>query len=180
MALESVDRFREAAMVYDSIARFEFPDDFPSSTARRTAWSLTHAASALAAAGDTTRLQRLADSVRAIGALSGFGRDQILHHHIRGLLFVARGQDSLALDAFREAIFSITFGYTRTNVEMAKIYLRRREPREAIALLEPALRGSLEASNLYAPRTQIHALLARAYAEIGDAGRAEEHRRYSK
>jgi hypothetical protein len=34
--------------------------------------------SALATAGDTTRLQWLADSVRAIGALSGFGRDRLL------------------------------------------------------------------------------------------------------
>jgi tetratricopeptide (TPR) repeat protein len=178
VALEGTGRFREAAMLYDSVARFEFEDDFPSSTARRTAWSLTHVASALALAGDTTRLSRLADSVRAIGALSGFGRDQILHQHIRGLLHVARGQDSLALDAFRAAIFSITFGYTRTNLEMAKVHIRRGEHRAAIALLEPALRGSLEASNLYAPRTDIHELLARAYGAIGDRSQAEAHRKF--
>jgi hypothetical protein len=77
------------------------------------------------------------------------------------LLYAARGQESLALGEFRRAIYSVTFGYTRTNMEMAKIHLRRGKPGEAIALLEPALRGSLEGSNLYAPRIQIHALLAR-------------------
>jgi len=180
VALESVGRFREAAAVYDSIARWQFPDDFPSSTARRTAWSLTHVASALAAAGDTMRLARLADSVRAIGARSGFGRDRLLHWHIRGLLHTARGQDSLALDAFRAAIYSTTFGYSRTNVEMARLMLKRGQPGEAIAVLEPALRGSLEGSNLYAPRYQIHALLARAYGEVGNTSKAEEHRKLSR
>lgn len=180
VALEAAGRLRDAVMVYDSIARWVFPDDFPSSTARRTAWSLTHAASALAALGDTTRLQRLADSVRALGALSGFGRDRLLHLHIRGLLYAARGQDSLALAEFKSGIYSVTFGYTRTNMEAAKIHLKRGERREAIALLEPALRGSLEGSNLYAPRRMIHALLARAYEELGDAGKAGEHRRLAR
>ncbi len=180
VALESAGRLREAAALYDSIARWEFRDDSPSSTARRTAWSLTHVAGALAAAGDTSRLQRLADSVRSIGALSGFGRDRRLHSHIRGLLYAARGQDSVALEEFRAAMFSATFGYTRTNVEIAKILLKRGAPREAIAILDPALRGSLEASNLYVSRAAIHGLLARAYAEVGDAGRAEEHIRYNK
>ncbi len=115
--------------------------------------------------------------VRALGALSGFGRDRRLHSHIRGLLYLARGQDSLALDEFRAALFSITFGYTRTNVEIAKLLLKRGAPREAIAVLEPALRGSLEASNLYAPRYMIHSLLARAYVEVGDGDKAAGHRR---
>jgi len=46
-----------------------------------------------------------------------------------------------------------------------------------IAILEPALRGSLEASNLYAPRRDIHALLAQAYIALGDGDRAAVHRR---
>jgi DNA-binding SARP family transcriptional activator len=177
IALESMGRMRDAAAVYDSAARWEFPDDFPSSAARRVTWVLTHAASALAAAGDTTRLARLADSIKVLGVRSGFGRDRLLHHHVRGLLWSARGQDSLAIEEFRAAIYSPTAGYTRTNLELGKIYLRRKQPREAIAVLEPALRGSVEASNLYAPRREIHALLAQAYIEIGDGDRAAIHRK---
>ena len=179
IALESMGRMREAAALYDTAARWVFPNDFPSSAARRVSWVLTHEAAALAALGDTIRLPRLADSIKALGVGSGFGRDRLLHHHVRGLLWVARGQDSLAIEEFRAAIYSITAGYTRTNMELGKIYLRRNQPREAIAILEPALRGSLEASNLYAPRRDIHALLAQAYIAIGDGDRAAEHRRFA-
>lgn len=177
VALESMGRMRDAAVVYDSAAGWVFANDFPSSHARRVSWVLTHAASALAASGDTTRLQRIADSLRFLGERSGFGRDRLLHHHVRGLLLAARGQDSLAIEEFRAAIYSITAGYTRTNIELGKIYLRRNQPREAIAILEPALRGSLEASNLYAPRRDIHTLLAQAYIAVGDGDRAAGHRR---
>jgi predicted Zn-dependent protease len=168
---------RDAALVYDSAAGWVFANDFPSSHARRVSWVLTHAASALAASGDTTRLPRIADSLKSLGERSGFGRDRLLHHHVRGLLLVARGQDSLAIEELRAAIYSITAGYTRTNIELGKIYLRRNQPREAIAVLEPALRGSLEASNLYAPRRDVHGLLAQAYIAIGDGDRAAEHRK---
>ena len=96
---------------------------------------------------------------------------------MRGLLLAARGQDSLALAEFKSAIYSITFGYTRTNVEAARIHLKRKEAKEAVALLEPALRGSLEGSNLYATRTTIHGLLAQAYLELGNGDKAAEHRK---
>jgi len=177
VALESMGRMREAAVVYDSAARWVFADDFPSSAARRVSWVLTHEASALAAIGDTARLPRLADTLKVLGERSGFGRDRLLHHHVRGLLYKARGQDSLAIDEFRAAIFSTTAGYTRTNLELGKLYLQWNQPRDAIAILEPALRGSLEASNLYAPRRDIHALLAQAYIALGDGDRAAVHRR---
>ena len=177
VALESMGRLRDAAILYDSAASWEFANDFPSSIARRRTWVLTHVASALAAGGDTARLPRLADSLRLLGERSGFGRDRLLHHHVRGLLHLARGQDSLAIEELKAAIYSITGGYTRTNLELGKVYLRRNQPREAIAILEPALRGSLEASNLYAPRREIHTLLAQAYIAIGDGDKAAEHRR---
>jgi predicted Zn-dependent protease len=126
----------------------------------------------MAAGGDTARLSALADTIEATGALSNLARDQRLHHHVRGLLFAARGNDSTAVAEFRRAIWSTTFGYTRTNVEMAKSLLKLGRYGEAIAILEPALRGSLEASNLYATHTEIHALLAQAYARAGQRDRA--------
>jgi tetratricopeptide (TPR) repeat protein len=130
---------------------------------------MTHAADALAAAGDTVGLAARSDSVRVLGAAVLFERDRRLHHHILGLLLAARGHDDEAIAEFREAIFSPNMGYTRTNFEAARVYLRRGRPREAIAVVQPALRGSLEASNLYITRTELHELLARAWEALGGA-----------
>ena len=165
-------RYRESAALFDSIARFAVGGAEPSGIASSRVWSLTHRAGAMAAGGDTARLAALADTIEATGALSNLARDQRLHHHVRGLLFAARGNDSAAVAEFRRAVWSTTFGYTRTNVEMAKSLLKLGQYRDAIAILEPALRGSLEASNLYATHAEIHALLAQAYARAGQRDRA--------
>jgi DNA-binding SARP family transcriptional activator/TolB-like protein len=165
-------RYRESAALFDSIARFAVVGAEPSGTASSRVWSLTHRAGAMAAGGDTARLAALADTIEATGALSNLARDQRLHHHVRGLLFAARGNDSAAVAEFRRAIWSTTFGYTRTNVEMAKSLLKLGRYGDAIVILEPALRGSLEASNLYVTHTEIRALLAQAYARAGRRDRA--------
>jgi predicted Zn-dependent protease len=55
---------------------------------------------------------------------------------------------------------------------MAKSLLKLGRYGDAIAILEPALRGSLEASNLYVTHTEIRALLAKAYARAGQRDRA--------
>ena len=177
MALEQAGQGRAAAALFDSIAAHVFPSSNRSHAARTRAWVLTQAATALAAAGDTSRLAGLADSIRDIGAGSSFVRDWRLHRHVRGLLLAARGQDSLALDEFHASFFSLTMGYTRTNVEAARLHLKRGEARQAVALLEPALGGSLEASNLYVARRTIHTLLVQAWTMLGDRERAAEHRR---
>ena len=130
-------------------------------------WSLTHEAGALAAAGDTLRLSALADTIEAYGRGTNLGRDSRIHHHVRGLLLAARGSDSTAVAEFRRATFSVTGGYTRTNVEMAKALIRLGRYADAVAILEPALRGSLEASNLYVTYPEIRLLLAEAYAGAG-------------
>jgi DNA-binding SARP family transcriptional activator len=165
-------RYREAAALFDSVARFKVIGAEPSGVASSRVWSLTHRAGALAAGGDTSRLTALADTIEATGALSNLARDQRLHHHVRGLLFAARGNDSAAVAEFRRAIWSTTFGYTRTNVEMAKSLLRLGRYGDGIAILEPALRGSLEASNLYVTHSEIRLLLAEAYARAGQRDRA--------
>jgi len=69
----------------------------------------------------------------------------------------------------------VTEGYTRANYEMAKIYLRDRRPRDAIAILQPALHGTLEASNLYVSRTEVHELLAQAWDQAGVPDSAAAH-----
>jgi DNA-binding SARP family transcriptional activator/tetratricopeptide (TPR) repeat protein len=165
--LRELERYRESAALFDSISRFRVEGADASSSGSSRAWALTHAAGALAAAGDSSRLASLADSIESAGSTSNLARDQRLHHHVRGLLFVARGNDSAAVAEFRRAIFSTTLGYTRTNVEMANALIRLGRYSQAIAILEPALRGSLEAANLYATHTEIRLRLAEAYARSG-------------
>ena len=136
---------------------------------------MTHAAGARLAAGDTFALSALADSIRASGAASGFGRDQRLHHHVRGLLLSARGRNADAAVEFRSAIYSLTNGYTRTNLELSRVLLRDGRPREAVEVLQPALRGSIEGSNLYVIRTELHEALARAWDAVGARDSAIAH-----
>ena len=168
---------RAAVALFDSIARGREELDSDATAARRAAWNLTHSADARAAAGDTAGVRRLIDIVESLGAASGFGRDRRLHHHVRGLWLAARGDDEGAVAEFRRSILSWNFGYTRTNYELARALIRLGRPTEAVAVLQPALRGSVEASNLYATRTGIHELLAEAWEAAGRPDSAAAHYR---
>jgi DNA-binding SARP family transcriptional activator/tetratricopeptide (TPR) repeat protein/TolB-like protein len=164
-----------AAALFDSIAAATARDSEPSRpTARGSAWMLTHSANGHAVAGDTATLARLADSVRVLGESSGYGRDRRLYHHIRGLLLTARGDEPGAIAEFQAAIYSLTGGYSRTAYELGALLLRQHRPREAIAVLQPAFRGSLDAANLYMTRPQLHELLGRAWeaASVNDSAAA--------
>ena len=172
--LRELGRYTESAALFDSIARFQLVGAESSAVASSRAWSLTHRAGALAAAGDSSRLASLADTIERVGARSNLARDHRLHHHVRGLLREARGSDSSAVSEFRRAVFSTTLGYTRTNVEMARALIRLGRYADAIAVLQPALRGSVEAANLYATHSEIRLLLGEAYARAGDRTRATE------
>src|SRR4029453_7648415 len=55
------------------------------------------------------------------------------------------------------------FGYTRASYELARALVRVGRPADAVSVLQPALRGSIESSNLYVPRTEVHELLAEAW-----------------
>lgn len=93
-----------AAALFDSVARAAADPNSRGRTARRIAWALTHVATARAAAGDTASLARLADSIEALGPVSGYGRDRRLHHHVRGLLLMARGRPAEAAAELHEAL----------------------------------------------------------------------------
>ena len=58
---------------------------------------------------------------------------------------------------------------------MAKSYLALGRPRDAIEVLRPALRGAIDASNLYLTRTEVHELLAQAFAAAGQKDSASVH-----
>jgi predicted Zn-dependent protease len=167
----------QATAVLDSLVGFLPDHGRASRNARDRAWWLTQTANAAAATGDTARLARLADSVEAIGALSGYGRDRRLHHHLRGLLQRARGDLAAAEAEFTAALYSSTAGYTRTNVELARLLIERGRPREAAPMVQAALRASLDGSPLYATRTEIHEALGRAWDRAGQRDSAAYHYR---
>lgn len=162
--------YRRAAAIFANQA---FPyDSFSRATvgraARQRVWSLTHTGSALAAAGDTVALAGIVDTVKAWGNRSGFGRDRLLHHYLRGLLWMARGQPDSAVVAFRLAMLSETQGYSRLNLQLARALLMTRRPQEAIPVLQHSLAGTLEAGNFYTTRTELQETLARAYEAAGE------------
>jgi hypothetical protein len=130
---------------------------------------------AMAASGDTVALRRMADTVEYWGPRSIYGRDRKLHHYLRGLLLVAAGRDEEAIRRFGEALYSPTLGFTRVNLEMGRALLRRGRAREAAAVVAPALRGEIDASNLYVTRTELHELLAQAYDGAGMTDSAAVH-----
>ena len=176
--LFEMGQFREAAAFFRAWdARLTVNPDLPGIYAKQHVWMLTHVATCLAAAGDTTPLKQLADSVEAVGAGSSFGRDPLLHHYVRGLLWRARGNAERAAAEFRVAIWSWTDGYTRENYELARALLDLRRPAEAVYPLQAALRGDLQSSNLYVTRTELHELLARAFEALGQRDSAATHYR---
>jgi DNA-binding SARP family transcriptional activator/tetratricopeptide (TPR) repeat protein len=174
-ALFDAGRYREAAVLFDSAANFRLTEELPASHARDRAWSLTHAARSLAAAGDTSQLAVRADTIAAVSMLSASARDHRLASYIRGLLLFARNDLLNAAVAIRSSIYSLPGGLTRENYDLARIYLRLGRPRDAIDVLQPALRGKLDASNFYVTHTELHELLAQAWDSAGRKDSASVH-----
>ena len=144
--------------------------------ARNVIWQLTLAGTAHAAAGDTAVVRRLADSLEVLGPTSFYGgRDEKLHYVLRGLLLQREGRHAEAVDAFRRSLYSLTDGYTRTNLMMARSLIALHRPAEAIAVLQPAIRGGVDGSNTYVSRTELHEALAEAFEQAGQADSARVH-----
>ncbi|MGQ0703821.1 MAG: hypothetical protein ACT4PM_11880 [Gemmatimonadales bacterium] len=144
--------------------------------ARNLAWQLALAGTAHAAAGDTAVVRRLADSLEVLGPTSNYaGRDAKLHYVLRGLLLQQEGRHAEAVDAFRRSLFTLTDGYTRTNLLMARSLLILKRPAEAIAVLRPAIHGGVDGSNTYVSRTELHEALAEAFEQAGQRDSAVAH-----
>ena len=147
----------------------------PGLVARTAAWNLTLAATALSATTDTSELRGLADSVEAIGRQSLFGRDPRLHRFIRGLALARAGRLEDAVLAYRAALTSPSFGYTRIGYELGKSLLALNRPAEAVEALRGPLHGGVDGSGLYLTRTEIHELLATAFDAAGQRDSAAAH-----
>lgn len=173
LALEAGDP-RRAASLFEIQRTLGIPRA-EGTRARWHTWHLTLVATALAAAGDTAAVRGLVDSVAYWGARSLYGRDQRAPHILRGFLLAGAGRDAEAAGEFRLAINSPTLGYTRVNLELARALLRLGRPGEAVPVLQAALRGDVDASNLYVTRTELHEVLAEAFRRQGEADSAAAH-----
>jgi DNA-binding SARP family transcriptional activator/tetratricopeptide (TPR) repeat protein len=176
--LQWMGRPDSAARLLHGVAqRFLASTQAPGTRARNATWHLTLAGTAYLAAGDTAVVRRLADSIEVIGRGSTFGRDPLLHHYLRGILLQRAGRHAEAVDQLRRAVYSLTDGYTQTNLALARSLLALRRSGEAIAVLRPAIRGGVDGSNTYTSRTELHEVMAEAFEQAGNRDSAVAHYR---
>ncbi len=118
--LLDMGRAREAAGIWNTIAREARPELDDSRAARQDVFFQTLAATARYDAGDTVGLAALADTLAVRSMSTGFARDRALHHHVRGLAMLARGSRDAAATELRRAIVFPISGLTRTNWYLAR------------------------------------------------------------
>jgi len=147
----------------------------PGLYARDLTWALARRATAAAMAREYDLARRLADSTELIGQRSLYGRDPPLHFFIRGLLAAASGDHRTAVDLYRRSIYSPNFGFTRANLELGRSLLALGRAAEAVPVLQASLHGGWDGSNLYVSRTEIHEMLAQAFAASGRRDSAAAH-----
>ncbi|HSJ06275.1 MAG TPA: hypothetical protein VK936_06205 [Longimicrobiales bacterium] len=175
VVLMEMDSAAAAADIFRTLARQAAREDL---LVRNATWPLTHAASAHAAADNRAAVLALSDSVAALAARSGSGRDRRLPHYIRGRVHAADGRHQLAIAEYEKAMHSRSNGYALLNLHYARSLVAVGRPVEAIDLLQAPLRGPLDAGNFYAPHTELRIALATAYEAAGMSDRAvAEYRR---
>ncbi|HKV44593.1 MAG TPA: hypothetical protein VJT32_07970, partial [bacterium] len=172
--LFELGRSQEAALLYDSLAAPPPGGRAAASgtPARWQCWALAHAAEAWAALGDTTRVAAYADTIARLALRSLYGRDRHLPAHLRGLLWLARGRPEAALTALDSAVFSLSIGYTRTNLLLGRALLSTGRAREAATVATAGLAEAIDGSAYYATRTELHELAARAFDLAGQTDSA--------
>ena len=165
------------------VAVFAFRDGTPNDPlppavkARQITWKKTLLGMAVAAAGDTLALRRLADTTEYWGKRSAYGRDHRAHHYLRGMLLVAQRRDAEAAAELREGLYSKTHGFTRINYELGRTLMRLNRPAEAVPVVRAALHGDIDGNNLYMTRTDLHELLGQAFDSLRMRDSAAVHYR---
>jgi tetratricopeptide (TPR) repeat protein len=175
VALLEAGDARGSAALFDSVARYGWPQGGESQRARQRAWNLAHRATALAAAGDTASLRGMIVTIREAGRGSGLERDRRLHHYAAGLLWKARGRRDSAIAEFRATLYAPGVSFTRANLELGRALLEEGRAMEAVRVLGPVLRGGLEGPGLYIIRTEVRGLLGEAWLRAGNADSARVH-----
>jgi DNA-binding SARP family transcriptional activator len=145
--------------------------------ARGFTWNHALAADATWNRADTVTLRALADSVERIGAWSYYARDWSAFHHIRGLIAERAGRLDEARRDFELAL-SLVPGWTRSNVELAKVDVALGAPDRAIQTLRKAYHEPLDAMGRYAPRSELDYQMAVAFARANQLDSARTYASY--
>lgn len=157
-------RPRIAAKAYASIAAATPSGESNGIVAHDVARAMTLAAAAAVISGDTVRARSLADSIELIGHRSLDARDPPMHQFVRGLLLAGAGHHEEAVREFRGAMVFPVNGFTRINYAMAQSLMAVARPQEAVIVLRAALASDLDDARASVTRTDLHALLADAFA----------------
>jgi hypothetical protein len=125
--LARIGEYEGARRAYEAFHPLGSPPDsaFRGGDARTFAWHDALLADAFADHADVATLSALADSIERIGARSCYGRDWLLHHHVRGLIAVRTGDLPRAEREFQKSRWVNAGGWTRTVLELAKVQLAR-------------------------------------------------------
>ena len=177
--LARMGRLSEARAIFERVGHppGSSPPAFTAPEARGFSWSHALEADALVRAGDTTAARSLVDSIARSGAQSYYGRDKVLHHHVRGVLFLAQARYA---DAERELVAAewAANAWTRTNVELARARLALGHPDGAVAALRDAYAAPVDAMARYVPRTEIDWWMSRAFTAAHEPDSAAVYAAY--
>jgi DNA-binding SARP family transcriptional activator/tetratricopeptide (TPR) repeat protein len=177
--LARMGRMAEARAIFERVGHppGSSPPAFTAPEARGFSWSHALEADALVRAGDTVAARPLIDSIARSGTQSYYGRDKVLHHHVRGVLLLAQGQYA---EAERELVAAewAADGWTRTNVELARARLALGRPDSAIAALRDAYMAPVDAMARYVPRTEIDWWMSRAFTAAHESDSAAVYAGY--
>jgi tetratricopeptide (TPR) repeat protein len=168
-------RVPEAMAWWDSTARTPRPVLKRGDLHRRQTYLYTLLTEAAHGVGDPSGVARYADSATAWAARGENPRDIHIARHARGIALLERGDTVAAIATLRDAIFSPTTGFTRTNLMLGQLLTATGKPEEAVAILRPALHGALEAANLYVTRTDIQEEMSRAFQALGQRDSAQAY-----
>jgi hypothetical protein len=186
LSLVRADGFARIGRLADARAIFEWAGHPKGSSrtgqltppeARGFSWAHALEADALIRAGDTTVARALADSIFRAGNQSYYGRDKLMHHHVRGMLLFAEGRFADAERELRAAEWSVA-AWTRTNIELARAQSAQHHYTDAIATLRDAQLTALDAMGRYVPHSEIDWWLARTFAAAGQRDSAHVYAGY--
>ncbi len=147
--------------------------------ARAFSWAHALEADALLRAGDTTAARALADSIRKSGAQSYYDRDKVLYHHVLGMLLTAQHRYGEAERELRAGEWSVQ-GWTRTNIELARVQIAEGHYPDAITSLRGAQLAPEDAMSRYVAHSEIDWWMARAFALAGQTDSARVYAQYTR
>ena len=140
---------------------------FSAPDARGFTWAHALEADALLRVGDTAGGRAFLDSLVRVGQQSYYRRDWLLNHHVRGMLNFSEGKLGDAERELKAAEWSAG-GWTRTNIELARVQLARGHAGDAVATLREAYLAPLDGMGRYVPRSEIDWWMARAFTQAGE------------